>query len=146
MKKTKPASPKLSLAPPKPSGPMRRTQTAEPEPSTVAGEASLLADLRAAIQSSAQSHQTRQRAGRKTKDSPETSAVDDYANMFQSICDLASGIHALNQRAVREYRPVVEAILRSPIPDIRHIECTLIGRAAIWPRCWTISNTAILRP
>ena len=33
MMKTKPASKKLSLTPPKPAGQMRRTQTAEPEPS-----------------------------------------------------------------------------------------------------------------
>ncbi len=50
MKKTKPASKKLTLTPPKPAGQMRRTQTAEPEPPTVADEASLLADLRALIQ------------------------------------------------------------------------------------------------
>ena len=54
MKKTKPASPKLSLTPPKPAGQMRRTQTAEPEPPTVVDEASLLADLRALIQSARQ--------------------------------------------------------------------------------------------
>ena len=54
MKKTKPASPKLSLTLPKPAGQMRRTQTAEPEPPTVADEASLLADLRALIHSARQ--------------------------------------------------------------------------------------------
>ena len=54
MKKTKPASPKLSLAPPKPAGQMMRTRTAEPEPPTVVDEASLLADLRALIQSARQ--------------------------------------------------------------------------------------------
>ena len=53
--------------------------------------------------------------------------MSDYANMFESIRGLASGIHAINQRAVREYTPVVEAILRSPIPDTRHIECALDG-------------------
>jgi len=58
MKKIKPASPKLSLTPPKPAGQMRRTQTAEPEPPTVVDEASLLADLRALIQSA--------RSGRKS--------------------------------------------------------------------------------
>ncbi|MCK9391102.1 MAG: DUF1016 N-terminal domain-containing protein [Syntrophales bacterium] len=54
MKKTKPASPKLSLTLPKPAGQMRRTQTALPEPLAVADEASLLADLRALIQSARQ--------------------------------------------------------------------------------------------
>jgi len=58
MKKIKPASSKLSLTPPKPAGQMRRTQTAEPEPPTVVDEASLLADLRALIQSA--------RSGRKS--------------------------------------------------------------------------------
>jgi len=50
MKKTKPASKILSLTSPKPAGQMRRTQTALPEPPTVADEAGLLADLRALIQ------------------------------------------------------------------------------------------------
>ena len=54
MKKTKPASNKLILAPPKPARQMRRRQTALPEPPTVADEASLLADLRALIQSARQ--------------------------------------------------------------------------------------------
>jgi predicted nuclease of restriction endonuclease-like (RecB) superfamily len=54
MKKTKPASPKFSLTPPKPARKIRRTQTAEPDPLTVVDEASLLADLRALIQSARQ--------------------------------------------------------------------------------------------
>jgi hypothetical protein len=54
MKKTKPEVKKLSLTPPKPAGLMRRTQTALQEPPTVADEASLLADLRALIQSARQ--------------------------------------------------------------------------------------------
>ena len=99
--KTKPASRKRSLAPPKPAGQMRRTQTAEPEPLP-------------------------RKAGRKARD-PEASVMGDYDNMFESICDIASSIHAINQRAVREYAPIVEAILRSPIPDTRHIERTLDG-------------------
>lgn len=53
--------------------------------------------------------------------------MSDYANMLESIRGLASSIHAINQTAVREYTPVVEAILRSPIPDTRHIERTLDG-------------------
>jgi hypothetical protein len=101
MKKTSPASKKLSLTPPKPAGLMRRTQIAEPEPPP-------------------------QKAGRKARD-PGASTMSDYANMLESIRSLASSIHAINQKAVREYTPVVEAILRSPIPDNRHIECTLDG-------------------
>jgi hypothetical protein len=99
--KTKPASRKLSLTPPKPTRQMRQTQTAEPVPPT-------------------------KRAGRKVRD-PEASAMSDYDSMFESIRGLASGIHAINQRAVKEYTPVVEAILRSPIPDTRQIEFALDG-------------------
>ena len=54
MKKTSPASKKLSLTPPKPVGQMRRTQTTLQEPPTVVDEAILLADLRALIQSARQ--------------------------------------------------------------------------------------------
>lgn len=99
--KTKPASRKISLTPPKPAGQMRQAQTAEPEPPT-------------------------QKADRKARD-PGTSAMSGYADMLESIRGLASGLQAINQRAVREYTPVVEAILRSPIPDTRHIERTLDG-------------------
>ena len=99
--KNKPISRKLRLTTPKPAGQMRRTQTAEPEPPT-------------------------QRAGRKARDQ-RASAVSDYADMLESIRGLASGLHAINQRAVRAYTPVVEAILRSPIPDTHHIEHTLDG-------------------
>ncbi len=99
--KTKPASRKRSLAPPKPAGQMRRTQTAEPEPLP-------------------------RKAGRKARD-PEASAMSGYADMLESIRGLASSLHAINQKAVRAYTPVVEAILRSPIPDTRHIERTLDG-------------------
>ena len=69
MKKTSPASKKLSLAPPKPAGQMRRTQTAEPEPPTVVDEASLLADLRALLQTrlhQAIEHAREQAARRET--------------------------------------------------------------------------------
>jgi len=53
--------------------------------------------------------------------------MSDYANMLESIRGLASSLHVIHQKAVREYTPVVEAILRSPIPDTRHIECALDG-------------------
>lgn len=99
--KTKPASRKLSLTPPNPAGQMRRTKPAKLVPPT-------------------------QRAGRKARDSG-VSAMSDYDSMFESIRGLASGLQAINQRAVRAYTPVVEAILRSPIPDTRDIERTLDG-------------------
>jgi len=108
MKKAKPVSKKLSLTPPKPVGQMRRTQAALPEPLPP-------------------SHRARQRAGRKAKDSPGASATSDSANIFESIRGLASSLHAINQKAPREYTPVVDAILRSPIPDTCHIEYTLDG-------------------
>ena len=92
---------KISLTPPKPAGQMRRTRTAEPKPSP-------------------------QKAGRKAR-GPGASTMSDYANMFESIRGLASSLHAINQKAVREYSPIVEAILRSPIPDTHHIEHTLDG-------------------
>jgi hypothetical protein len=100
-------SQKLSLTPPKTSGQMRRLQTVEPEPPPPG-------------------YRARQRAGRKAKD-PGASAMNDYANLLESIRGLASSFHAINQKAVREYTPVVEAILRSPIPDTCHIERTLDG-------------------
>ena len=53
--------------------------------------------------------------------------MSDYANMLESIRGNASSLHAINKKAVREYTPVVEAILRSPIPDTRHIESALDG-------------------
>jgi hypothetical protein len=56
--------------------------------------------------------------------------MSDYANMLESIRGLASSLHTINQKAVREYTPVVEAILRSPIPDARNIVLTKRGRYA----------------
>ena len=53
--------------------------------------------------------------------------MSNYANMLESIRGLASSIHAINKTAVREYTPVVEAILRSRSRDARHIERTLDG-------------------
>ena len=54
MKKTKSASQELSLTPTKPAGQMRRTQITEPDLPTGVDEASLIADLRALIQSARQ--------------------------------------------------------------------------------------------
>ncbi len=53
--------------------------------------------------------------------------MSDYATMLESIRGLASSLRLINQKAVKEYTPVVESILRSPIPDTRHIESILDG-------------------
>lgn len=47
--------------------------------------------------------------------------------MIESIADLAASIHSINQQAVREYTPLVEAILRTRSHDKCHIEHTLDG-------------------
>ena len=44
-----------------------------------------------------------------------------------SIAQLAAEIAAINQQAVREYAPLVEAILRTRSRDTRQIEQTLDG-------------------
>jgi len=44
-----------------------------------------------------------------------------------TIAELAESIHTINQRAVREYTPLVEGILRSHSQDKSHIEHTLDG-------------------
>lgn len=45
----------------------------------------------------------------------------------ESIAQLAADIAAINQQAVREYAPLVEAILRTRRRDTRQIEQTLDG-------------------
>lgn len=44
-----------------------------------------------------------------------------------TIAELAATIHTLNQRAVRDYTPLVEEILRSRSQGKSHIEHTLDG-------------------
>jgi hypothetical protein len=51
--------------------------------------------------------------------------MSDYESLFQSIKDLAETLQSLNRRAVREYKPVVENILRSQSRDSCQIEHTL---------------------
>ena len=51
-------------------------------------------------------------------------SVDTLAN---SIAPLAAEIDAINQQAVREYTPLVEAILRTGSQDKRQIEQALDG-------------------
>ena len=115
----RPTPQKLNLTPPKAAGKKNRTPTAGPEKPTPG-------------------HRARQKASRKAPDNRGLSATNEYAEMFESIRGLASGIQALYQRAVREYTPIVEAILRSPIPDIQHIEHTLDGPARLlWLRART---------
>ncbi len=53
--------------------------------------------------------------------------MSDHDDLFQSISGIAASIQALNPRAVREYAPVVESILRSQSRDAHHIEQTLDG-------------------
>jgi hypothetical protein len=53
--------------------------------------------------------------------------MSGYASMLKSIRGLAERLQALNQEAVRQYTPLVDAILRSNSRDIRHIEHTLDG-------------------
>jgi hypothetical protein len=53
--------------------------------------------------------------------------MSDYDAFFASVHGLAVTLHSLNQRAVREYGPVVEAIIRSRSRDAGHIEHTLDG-------------------
>jgi len=44
-----------------------------------------------------------------------------------TIGDLAESISAIARRAVAEYAPIVDAIVRERSNDIRHIEHTLDG-------------------
>lgn len=53
--------------------------------------------------------------------------MSDYDALFASVRPMADTLHALNQQAVREYRPAVEAIIRSQSRDARYIEHTLDG-------------------
>jgi hypothetical protein len=50
-----------------------------------------------------------------------------YADTLESFRGLAESIQGLNQQAVQEYAPIVEAILRSRSPDVDRIEHTLDG-------------------
>jgi hypothetical protein len=52
---------------------------------------------------------------------------DDHSDSFKAIFDAAQLINELNVRALSEYTPIVEAIVRSKSRDVRHIEHTLDG-------------------
>ena len=53
--------------------------------------------------------------------------MSDDDDLFQSLSGIAESLPTLNRQAVREYTPIVEAILRSRNRDTRHIEHTLDG-------------------
>ena len=53
--------------------------------------------------------------------------MNDYEDLLQSLKGYAESLQSLNKRAVREYSPIVESILRSRCRDINHIEYTLDG-------------------
>ena len=53
--------------------------------------------------------------------------ASSYASLLHSVTGVAASLQAVNRQAVREYTPVVEAILRSRSRDTRHIEHTLDG-------------------
>lgn len=50
---------------------------------------------------------------------------DSYDSFKNAIIELAGSLAELNRRALAEYTPVVESIIRSKSRDIRHIEHTL---------------------
>ena len=54
-------------------------------------------------------------------------AENSYDRMMKSVTGLARQICALNKQAVRQYKPIVESILRDRSRDVRHIEHTLDG-------------------
>ena len=53
--------------------------------------------------------------------------MNGYDELFQSVKEIAQSLQALNRRAVREYTPIVEAIVREGCRDVQHIERTLDG-------------------
>ena len=64
---------------------------------------------------------------KSTKEVKGNAGSDSYAATLESLHGLAASLHALNEQAVREYSPIVEAIVRSRSRDARHIEHTLDG-------------------
>ena len=53
--------------------------------------------------------------------------MNSYSALLESISGLAQTLDGLNRQAVREYTPIVNAILHSRSRDTRHIEHTLDG-------------------
>ena len=53
--------------------------------------------------------------------------MNSYAALLASVSGLATTLEDLNQQAVREYTPIVHAILCAHSQDTQHIEHTLDG-------------------
>lgn len=53
--------------------------------------------------------------------------MGDYEDLLSSLSAIAQSMEALNRRAVDEYRPIVEDIIRGRSRDINEIEHTLDG-------------------
>ena len=64
---------------------------------------------------------------KSTKEVKGNAGSGSYAATLESLHGLAASLHALNEQVVREYSPIVEAILRSRSRDARRIEHTLDG-------------------
>jgi hypothetical protein len=59
--------------------------------------------------------------------SNEPFARDDYPELLATVSQLADKLRALHQRAVQQYTPIVQTIVRSRSRDVRRIEATLDG-------------------
>jgi len=64
---------------------------------------------------------------KKKKSTTAPPSIDVPSALLDSIESIAASFQTLNQQAVKEYTPIVAAILRSRSRDIRHIEQTLDG-------------------
>lgn len=53
--------------------------------------------------------------------------MNNYSDLLKSIKGLPQTLERLNQKAVREYTPIVNAIVQSRSQDTQHIEHTLDG-------------------
>ena len=68
---------------------------------------------------------TRQRAGGAPSAQPKGRQVNFAETEHKELFDLVRSLRDLDKRATREYRPVVEDILRTGNRDVQHIEHTL---------------------
>lgn len=53
--------------------------------------------------------------------------MNEYDELFHSVKEIAQSLQALSRRAVREYSPIVEAIVSEGCRDVQHIQHTLDG-------------------
>ena len=51
--------------------------------------------------------------------------MSTFDGTSEAIINLVRGVHDLQQRAARQFKPVVDGILRTDSRDIQHIEHTL---------------------